>query len=73
MGAGHAHPLYLPGDSPVHRLPPEVKIVAALLVVVVVVATPREAFPAFGGLPAAARRGRGRSPGSRRAGCRAAR
>ena len=52
MGAGHAHPLYLPGDSPVHRLPPEVKIVAAFLGVVCVVATPREAFGVFTGYPA---------------------
>lgn len=49
MGAGHAHPLYRPGDSVVHRLPPEVKIVAAFLGVVCVVATPREAFWVFGG------------------------
>jgi cobalt/nickel transport system permease protein len=33
----------------VHRLPAEVKIVAAFLVVVCVVATPREAFGVFGG------------------------
>jgi len=49
VGAGHAHPLYRPGTSPVHRLPSEVKIVAAFLGVVCVVATPREAFPVFGG------------------------
>jgi len=49
MGAGHADPLYLPGTSPVHRLPSEVKIVAAFLGVVCVVSTPREAFPVFGG------------------------
>ena len=49
MGAGHAHPLYRPGDSPVHRLPSEVKIVAAFLGVLCVVATPREAFAVFGG------------------------
>jgi cobalt/nickel transport system permease protein len=49
VGAGHAHPLYLPGSSPVHRLPAEVKIVAAFLVVLCVVATPREAFAVFGG------------------------
>ena len=48
MSAGHAHPLYLDGDSPVHRLPPEVKIVAAFAVTVAIVATPREAFWAFG-------------------------
>jgi cobalt/nickel transport system permease protein len=49
MGAGHSHPLYRPGTSAVHRLPAEVKIVAAFLGVVCVVATPREAFAVFGG------------------------
>src|SRR5689334_5090682 len=49
MGAGHAHPLYLPGRSPVHRLPAEVKIVAALLGAICVVATPRAAFGMFAG------------------------
>ena len=49
MGAGHAHPLHLAGDSPVHRLAPEVKIVAVLLVTVIVVLTPRTLFWAFGG------------------------
>jgi cobalt/nickel transport system permease protein len=49
VGAGHAHPLYLLGSSPVHRLPAEVKIVAAMAVVLCVVATPREAFAVFGG------------------------
>jgi cobalt/nickel transport system permease protein len=51
MGAGHAHPLHLARDSPVHRLPPQVKIVAAFLGVVCVVATPREAFVVFAGYP----------------------
>ncbi|HEX8761220.1 MAG TPA: cobalt ECF transporter T component CbiQ [Pseudonocardiaceae bacterium] len=49
MGAGHAHPLFLPGSSPVHRLPPHVKVLAAFLFVGCVVATPREVFWAFGG------------------------
>ena len=49
MGAGHSHPLYLARTSPVHRLPAEVKIVAAFLGVVCVVITPREAFAVFGG------------------------
>lgn len=40
--------LHHPGDSPVHRLPPQVKIVAALLTVLGVVATPRAQFWAFG-------------------------
>lgn len=43
-----AHPLYLAGDSPVHRLAPHVKIVAALVGVFAVVATPREVPAAFG-------------------------
>ncbi len=49
MGAGHAHPLHLDRDSAVHRLAPEVKIVAVLLFTIVVVLTPRTEFAAFGG------------------------
>jgi cobalt/nickel transport system permease protein len=49
MSGGHAHLLYHPGDSVVHRLPAQVKIVAALLTVLCVVATPRVEFWAFGG------------------------
>ncbi|RFS83164.1 cobalt ECF transporter T component CbiQ [Actinomadura spongiicola] len=52
MGAGHAagaaHRLYVPGASPVHRLPPQCKLVAVLAFVLLVVATPRERFWAFG-------------------------
>ncbi|MGQ5265106.1 cobalt ECF transporter T component CbiQ [Micromonospora sp. ZYX-F-536] len=48
MGAGHGHVLYRESDSPAHRLPPEVKIVAMVVFTVAVVATPREAFWAFG-------------------------
>lgn len=48
MGAGHAHPLYRDGDSPVHRLPAEVKIVCLVVFVLAVVATPRELFWPFG-------------------------
>lgn len=40
--------LHRPGDSAVHRLPAHVKIVAAFLTVLAVVATPREAVWAFG-------------------------
>lgn len=47
MSAGHG-PLYRAGTSPVHRLPAQVKIVAALLGVICVVATPRTEFWAFG-------------------------
>jgi cobalt/nickel transport system permease protein len=49
VGAGHAHPLHLDRVSPVHRLAPEVKILATLLFTIVVVATPRAEFRAFGG------------------------
>lgn len=49
MGAGHAHVLYRESTSPVHRLPPEVKITAMVVFTVAVVATPREAYWAFGG------------------------
>lgn len=49
MGAGHAHRLYLPGASSVHRLPPQCKLVAVLAFVLLVVATPRERIWAFGG------------------------
>lgn len=47
MGAGHAHALYIHEHSPVHRLAPEVKLVAALLIVASVALTPREAVWAF--------------------------
>ncbi|WP_157254703.1 cobalt ECF transporter T component CbiQ [Nonomuraea typhae] len=49
MGAGHHHQLYRPGASPVHRLPAQCKLPAVLAFAIVVVATPREAFWAFGG------------------------
>ena len=48
MSGSHTHPLYLEGASPVHALPTEVKIAAAFVGVFAVVATPREAFWAFG-------------------------
>ncbi len=50
MSAGHdhSHALYRPGTSVVHRLPPQCKLAAVLLFVIVVVATPREQFWAFG-------------------------
>jgi cobalt/nickel transport system permease protein len=49
MAGGHAHPLHLDHDSPVHRLPPQVKIVAVLLYTIIVVVTPRDEFVAFAG------------------------
>jgi cobalt/nickel transport system permease protein len=48
MSGGHHRRLYRPGDSPVHRLPPHGKLLGLLGFVVVVVATPRTAFWAFG-------------------------
>lgn len=48
MAGGHAHALYRHAPSPVHRLAPEVKVVAAFGFVVAVVATPRSAVWAFG-------------------------
>ena len=42
-----SHRLYLPGSSPVHRVPAEVKIVCAVVAVFAVVATPRELFWPF--------------------------
>jgi cobalt/nickel transport system permease protein len=47
MGAGHSHALYLQGTSPLHRARPQCKLAAALLFVLAVVATPREAFWAY--------------------------
>jgi len=46
VSAGHR--LFRPGASIVHRLPAHVKVVAALAFVLAVVATPHEAFAAFG-------------------------
>lgn len=48
MTGGHAHALYVHGDGPVHRLRPECKLLAHVLFVFAVVATPREEFWAFG-------------------------
>jgi cobalt/nickel transport system permease protein len=47
VGAGHAHALYVHEHSPVHRLPPEVKVAAAFVFVAAVAVTPREAVWAF--------------------------
>lgn len=42
MGGGQAHPLHRHGTSPLHRLPAEMKIVALVVFVLAVVATPRD-------------------------------
>jgi len=49
MGAGPVHGLYLARSSPVHWLPPQVKIAAMAMFTVIVVITPREEFWAFAG------------------------
>ena len=46
MGAGHGHHLHYHGHSPVHRLPAHVKLLALVGFVLIVVLTPRTAFPA---------------------------
>ncbi|HEV7933579.1 MAG TPA: cobalt ECF transporter T component CbiQ [Actinomadura sp.] len=48
MSGSHVHRLYLPGDTPVHRLPPQCKLVATVAFVLAVVSTPREQLWAFG-------------------------
>ncbi|MBW3604943.1 MAG: cobalt ECF transporter T component CbiQ [Actinobacteria bacterium] len=48
MGAGHAHPLYVHGHSPIHHLAPEVKIAAAVAYIAAAAVTPRQAIWAFG-------------------------
>lgn len=52
MSGGHAgghavDGLHVPGDSVLHRLPAQTKVVAAVLLVCVVVATPARAWPAL--------------------------
>jgi cobalt/nickel transport system permease protein len=53
VGGGHAgrgvgERLYVPGDTPVHRLPAECKLLALAAFALAVVATPRAQFWAFG-------------------------
>ena len=49
MSGGHAHhQLYRPGDTAVHRLAPQCKLVAVLTFVLIVVSTPQTRFWAFG-------------------------
>lgn len=47
MGAGHAHALYVHEHSVLHRMPPEAKLVGAVLFVICVAITPRQAVWAF--------------------------
>jgi cobalt/nickel transport system permease protein len=48
VGAGHGHKLHFHGHSPVHRAPAHLKILALLAFMIVVVATPRDWYAAFG-------------------------
>ena len=47
MGAGHGHKLHFHGHSPIHRAPGHLKILTLVGFMLVVVATPREWWPAF--------------------------
>ena len=49
MGAGHGHRLHYHGHSPVHRAEPHHKLLALVVFVLVVVATPGDAYPFFAG------------------------
>ena len=49
MGAGHGHKLHFHGHSVIHRLPAHVKLVALLVFMLTVVATPRDWYPVFAG------------------------
>lgn len=44
MGAGHGHRLHFHGHSPVHRAPAHLKLLGLLVFMLVVVATPRQAY-----------------------------
>jgi cobalt/nickel transport system permease protein len=48
MSGQHSHALYVHGHSPLHRLAPQCKLAAQITFVLLVVATPKEAFWAFG-------------------------
>lgn len=53
MSGGHSHSqIYRPGDTVVHRLPPQCKLMAVLTFVLIVVTTPETSFWAFGGYAA---------------------
>jgi cobalt/nickel transport system permease protein len=49
VGAGHGHRLHYHGHSVVHRAPAHLKILTLVGFMLVVVATPREWYPVFGG------------------------
>jgi cobalt/nickel transport system permease protein len=47
MGAGHGHRLHYHGHSPVHRAPAHLKLLALLVFMLVVVATPKQWYAAY--------------------------
>ncbi|MFT4010054.1 MAG: cobalt ECF transporter T component CbiQ [Nocardioidaceae bacterium] len=47
MGAGHGHKLHYHGHSRLHRAPAHLKLIALVGFMILVVATPRDAYPAF--------------------------
>jgi cobalt/nickel transport system permease protein len=49
VGSPHGHQLHFHGHSPVHRTPAHLKILALVGFVLVVVATPKDWFPAYAG------------------------
>lgn len=49
MGAAHGHQLHFHAHSPVHRAPAHLKLVALVVFMLVVVATPRGWWPAYAG------------------------
>jgi cobalt/nickel transport system permease protein len=49
VGAGHGHRLHFHGHSAIHRAPAHLKILALVGFMLVVVATPREWYPAYAG------------------------
>ncbi len=49
MGAGHGHKLHYHGHSWVHRAPAHLKLLALLAFMLLVVATPKDWYPVYGG------------------------
>jgi len=49
MGGPHGHKLHFHGHSPIHRAPAHLKVLALVGFVLVVVATPKDWFPAYAG------------------------
>ena len=48
MGQGHGHALHYHGHSPLHRAPAHLKVVGLVVFMLVVVATPRDAYAVHG-------------------------